>query len=92
MYNIHRDTIPSFIHILFQSPLSLYHTSHQMSTVIFILSQNHDFRLHFLSQNRDFRLHFLSLPTIILYCMTIPEFNYQNNYSYSTSIRHIYTR
>ena len=81
MYNIHRDTIPSFIHILFQILLSLYHTSRQMSTVIFILSQN-----------RDFRLHFLSLPTILLGCMPIPEFNYQNNYSYSTSTRHIYTR
>ena len=55
----------------FQSPLPIYHTSHQMSTVIFILSQNRDFRLHFLSQNRDFRLHFcyyqLSYQVVYLY-------------------------
>lgn len=43
----------------FQSPLSLYHTSHQMSTVIFILSQNRDFRLHFCYYQLSYQVVYL---------------------------------
>ena len=43
----------------FQSPLPIYHTSHQMSTVIFILSQNRDFRLHFCYYQLSYQVVYL---------------------------------
>lgn len=69
MYNIHRDTIPSSAHILFSKSFT--------NISYFTPDVNSNFKF-------DKKLHFWNhLPTILLGYMPIPEFNYQNNYSYS---------
>ena len=79
MYNIHRDTMPSYARILFfQSPLPIYHTSHQMSTAISGLTKN------YISET----IYQLSYYIVCLYQnLTIKIINVT-----PTSTRYIYTR
>ena len=78
MYNIHRDTMPNSTRILFSKSFT--------NISYFAPDVNSNFKF-------DKELHFRNhIPTILLGYMPIPEFNYQNNYSYPTSIRHIYIR
>ena len=65
MYNIHRDTILSYARILFSKSFT--------NISYFTPDVNSNFKF-------DKKLHFRNyLPTILLGCMLIPEFNYQNN-------------
>ena len=81
MYNIHRDTILSSIRIFFSKSF----------TNISYFTPDVNSNFHFVTKSL-FQTSLLLLPTILLGYIPIPEFNYQNNYSYPTSTRHIYTR
>ena len=92
MYNIHRDTILSSIRIFFSKSFTniSYFTPDVNSNFHFVTKSL--FQTSLFVTKSLFQTSLLLLPTILLGYIPIPEFNYQNNYSYPTSTRHIYTR